>query len=170
MFFIIHLQAVISYTVESRYLEVHGTVQKGAPMHHNMAILFDSVIYQIFFFLNCPHFFLIMIFYYKKKGFSTKNKQLIEPIKFTKMIFHKKTVFIECQYVDIFDYSSVEERDQWMKALSGAIEENTQRRNTFETVKAGNQVIYSYHVNLQIKALNNCYSFMRCYLTNESLK
>jgi hypothetical protein len=30
-----------------------------------------------------------------------------------------------------------------MKALSGAIEENTQRRNTFETVKAGNQVIYS---------------------------
>jgi hypothetical protein len=37
------------------------------------------------------------------------------------MIFHKKTVFIECQYVDIFDYSSVEERDQWMKALSGEL-------------------------------------------------
>ena len=52
----------------------------------------------------------------------------------------------------LFYYSSVEERDQWMKALSDAIEENTQRRNTFETVKAGNQVIYSYHVNLQMKA------------------
>lgn len=35
--------------------------------------------------------------------------------------------------------SSVQERDEWVKALSSAISDYTQRRNTFETVKATGQ-------------------------------
>lgn len=48
--------------------------------------------------------------------------------------------------------SSVQERDSWVKALTSAIDDNTQRRNTFEAVRAGNQSFYDKDFVLGSKA------------------
>lgn len=46
----------------------------------------------------------------------------------------------------LFIYTSSEkDRDEWVTSLKNTIDDYTQRKNTFETVRAGNQVGRSLH-------------------------